>query len=56
MGERYTAVDLLLHSPFAWYPAAAPDSHVVKAWVQRCGERPSLQWTTDYETRTVVAA
>ena len=56
MGERYTAVDLLLHSPFAWYPAATPDSDVVKAWVQRCSERPSLQWTADYDAGTTAAA
>lgn len=56
MGERYTAVDLLLHSPFAWYPAATPDSDVVRAWINRCSERPSLQWTTDYDTRTAAAA
>ncbi|WP_065373450.1 glutathione S-transferase family protein [Ensifer adhaerens] len=56
MGEYYSAVDLLLHSPFAWYPAATPDSEVVKAWVERCGQRPSLQWTTDYDTRTAAAA
>ena len=55
MGGRYTAVDLLLHSPFAWYPAATPDCDVVKAWIERCGERPSLQWTADYDARTVVA-
>ncbi|MBZ7924489.1 glutathione S-transferase family protein [Ensifer adhaerens] len=56
MGDRYTAIDLLLHSPFAWYPAATPDSAVVKAWVERCAQRPSLQWTTDYDARTAVAA
>jgi glutathione S-transferase len=56
MGERYTAVDLLLHSPFAWYPAATPNSDVVKAWVQRCGERPSLQWTVNYDARAMATA
>lgn len=56
MGERYTAVDLLLHSPFAWYPEATPESDVVKAWIERCGERPSLEWTADYDARAVVAA
>lgn len=55
MGDRYTAVDLLLHSPFAWYPAATPDSAVVNDWVERCGERPSLQWTTDFDNRTTAA-
>ncbi|HEV7306106.1 glutathione S-transferase family protein [Ensifer sp.] len=56
MGERYTAADLLLHSPFAWYPAATPDSAVIKAWVERCGARPSLQWTADFDARTVTIA
>ncbi len=56
MGDRYTAVDLLLHSPFAWYPAATPDSAAVNAWVERCGVRPSLQWTTDFDNRTTAAA
>ncbi|OCP02700.1 MULTISPECIES: glutathione S-transferase family protein [unclassified Ensifer] len=56
MGEHYTAADLLLHSPFAWYPAATPDSPRVKAWVERCGQRPSLQWAADYDARTVAAA
>jgi glutathione S-transferase len=56
MGERYTAVDLLLHSPFSWYPAATPDSDVIKAWIERCGERASLKWTAEYDARTVVAA
>jgi len=56
MGDHYTAVDLLLHSPFAWYPAATPDSNAVKTWVERCGARPSLQWTADYDTRAAAAA
>lgn len=56
IGDRYTAADLLLHSPFAWYPAAAPGSDVVKAWIKRCGERESLQWTTEYDDRTAAAA
>lgn len=56
MGERYSAADLLLHSPFAWYPAATPDSATVKAWVERCGERPSLQWTAEFDARASAVA
>ncbi|WP_313614167.1 glutathione S-transferase family protein [Agrobacterium sp.] len=56
MGERYTAVDLLLHSPFAWNPAATPDSDVVRAWIKRCEERSALQWTADYDAQTTTVA
>lgn len=56
MGEHYSAADLLLHSPFAWYPAATPDSAVIKDWVERCGARPSLQWTADFDARVAAVA
>ncbi|WP_077963124.1 glutathione S-transferase family protein [Ensifer adhaerens] len=56
MGEHYSAADLLLHSPFAWYPAATPDSAVIKDWVERCGARPSLQWTADFDARAAAVA
>lgn len=56
MGDHYTAADLLLHSPFAWYPAVTPDNEAIKAWVGRCGQRPSLQWTADFDASTAAAA
>jgi glutathione S-transferase len=47
MGDRYTAADLLLHSPFAWFPDSAPSHPAVQGWIQRCGERPSVRFAAE---------
>jgi glutathione S-transferase len=41
MGDSYSAADLLLHSPFAWFPAATPDDPLIGDWVARCMARPA---------------
>ncbi|KGF70778.1 glutathione S-transferase [Hoeflea sp. BAL378] len=41
MGSRFTAVDLLLTSPYVWFPAATPDVPVIRDWIARCQARPS---------------
>ncbi|MEZ5886090.1 MAG: glutathione S-transferase family protein [Paracoccaceae bacterium] len=41
MGDSYSAADLLLHSPFAWFPAATPDDPLIRDWVARCMARPA---------------
>lgn len=43
MGERYSAADLLLHSPYAWFPDAAPKDPVILDWIERCKARPAGQ-------------
>jgi glutathione S-transferase len=43
MGDRFTAADILVHSPYAWFPAATPDDPVIRDWVQRCIDRPARQ-------------
>jgi glutathione S-transferase len=43
MGERYSAADLLLHSPYAWFPEAAPQDPVILDWIERCKARPAGQ-------------
>ena len=43
MGDRFTAADLLVHSPFAWYPEATPDDPLIRDWVERCKARPARQ-------------
>lgn len=42
LGDRYTAADLLLSSPFPWCPDATPDDPSVRDWVSRCMARPSV--------------
>ncbi|WP_017928746.1 glutathione S-transferase family protein [Limimaricola hongkongensis] len=43
LGEEYSAVDLLLSSPFQWLPEAMPRQPVLQAWIRRCADRPALQ-------------
>lgn len=40
MGDHFTAADLLIHSPYAWFDNA-PDDPLIKDWVARCMARPA---------------
>lgn len=42
MGEQFTAADILLHSPYAWFKDATPDNALIRDWVARCQARPAL--------------
>ncbi|WP_372571221.1 glutathione S-transferase family protein [Ruegeria jejuensis] len=55
LGEGYSAVDLLLSSPFHWLPEAAPTQPLVRAWIKRCADRPILRAITEQE-RTAARA
>jgi glutathione S-transferase len=41
MGDQYSAADLLLHGPYAWFPEATPNDPVVRDWIERCKARPA---------------
>jgi glutathione S-transferase len=41
MGAQYSAADLLLHSPYAWFPDAAPTDPLLQDWIARCKARPA---------------
>jgi glutathione S-transferase len=43
MGERFSTVDLLLHSPFVWAPHIVPESPAIRDWIARCQARPAMQ-------------
>ncbi|WP_010139609.1 glutathione S-transferase family protein [Oceanicola sp. S124] len=49
MGEQFSAADLLLVSPFTWFPASAPDHPAVQDWIARCEARPSAQRIAAYD-------
>ena len=55
LGDRFTAADLLLHSPFAWYRDAVPDVPVIKAWIERCDGRASVGQAAEFD-KTAKAA
>ncbi|MFZ1468195.1 MAG: glutathione S-transferase family protein [Paracoccaceae bacterium] len=41
MGETYSAADLLVHSPYAWFQGITPDDPLIRDWVARCVARPA---------------
>lgn len=49
LGECFSAVDLLLSSPFQWLPDAMPEDPSVQAWIRRCADRPALKAVVERE-------
>lgn len=49
LGEDYSAIDLLLSSPFHWLPDALPAQPSIQDWVWRCADRPALKAITERE-------
>lgn len=45
LGGSYSAVDLLVQSPYAWFKDATPDDPAIRDWVARCGARASVART-----------
>ena len=45
MGEGYGAADLILASPFAWFPDATPDVPAIRDWVRRTQDRDAVHRT-----------
>ncbi|WP_417434855.1 glutathione S-transferase family protein [Hoeflea sp.] len=41
LGDAFSAADLLLVSPYVWFPQSAPDVPVIRDWIERCQARPS---------------
>ena len=39
MGEAFSAADILLHGPYAWFPEGTPDDLLIRDWVDRCKAR-----------------
>lgn len=53
LGERFTAADLLLHSPYAWF--GKPGVPVIDAWVDRCADRPGAAYAARFDAEAVKA-
>ncbi|GAB6844115.1 glutathione S-transferase [Methylorubrum rhodinum] len=47
LGDRYTAADLLLHSPYAWF--GKPGVPAIDAWVDRCMDRPGARYAAAFD-------
>jgi glutathione S-transferase len=55
LGERFSAADLLLVSPYVWFPQSTPDVPIIRDWIARCQARPAAQATTDFDQAAVQA-
>ncbi len=49
MGDRYTAADLLLASPYLWFADAVPDVTAIREWVARAAAQPCYQTARQYD-------
>ena len=55
MGETFSAADILLHSPYAWFREATPDDPLIRDWVDRCMARPAIQKVRNRDAGQVAA-
>ena len=55
MGESYSAADLILASPFAWFPDATPDVPSIRNWVRRTQDRPAVRRTAARDAKWMAA-
>lgn len=55
MGERFTTVDLLLHSPFVFAPQIIPDTPAIRDWIERCRTRPAALRTRERDAASLAA-
>lgn len=53
LGERFTAADLLLSSPFTWSPDWIPDVPAIRDWVSRCGAQPSAAQMAEFDRKAL---
>lgn len=51
LGDRFSAADLLIVSPFTWFPGGTPDHPAVQDWVKRCQARPSADKAADFDAQ-----
>jgi glutathione S-transferase len=54
LGKTFSAADLLVHSPYAWFKDATPDDPLIKDWVARCMARPARLKVLQEEAATIL--
>ncbi|NJM81375.1 MAG: glutathione S-transferase family protein [Tabrizicola sp.] len=55
MGDTYSAADLLVHAPYAWFKEAAPDDPTIRDWIARCMARPTGRKILDRDAALIAA-
>ncbi|KMK67200.1 glutathione S-transferase family protein [Puniceibacterium sp. IMCC21224] len=56
LGDDYSAADLLMASPFVWFPEFMPAAQSIRDWVARCGAHPSAALAAQEEARMTADA
>lgn len=49
LGENFSAADVLVHSPYAWFKNLLPEDPLIRDWVARCQARPSVARTSAFD-------
>lgn len=55
LGDRFSAADLLVHSPYAWFKDAVPKDDLIRDWVARCQSRPAVARTRAADAERMAA-
>lgn len=50
LGDRFSAADLLIASPFLWFPDFTPENPAIRDWLARCAAQPEVIKTQEYDT------
>ena len=50
MGAEYSVADLMVASAFAFGPQMTPDDPAIRAWVDRCIDRPAQQTALEFDS------
>lgn len=56
LGGSLTAADLIVQSPYKWFPDGIPADDKVRAWVERVSARPSYAWVAEVEAAVMAEA
>ena len=55
LGDKYSAADLLIASPFLFFTDLVPDDPVVAGWIARCGARHAVKATAQADQAELAA-
>lgn len=55
LGDTYSAADLLVQSPYAFFKGSTPDVPAIVDWVARCQARPSVARTNAADAAAIAA-
>lgn len=51
LGDRFSAADILVHSPYAFFENSTPDVPAIRDWVARCKARPARLRVTETDMK-----